>query len=302
MKVNTVYLNFAIFFYISTEIYCANILFVTTFPSISHQAAFQPVWKELSLRGHKVTAITPNPLNDTSLTNLTEIDLGFLYAGLKQKTGSRLGYYMLQKPGFFLVFLKDGIMTYMIHKMTEKIFEHENVQRFLKEDHHFDVVIVEWLYPTMAALGAKYNAPIVGITSLGAPVVALDTVGNPSHPLVAPDHNLPVTRDMPFRERLLSALYSVYVRIYYHLVVLPGEDKLAKRFLGDDLPYLGDIERNISLLLLNRNSVIHRPIPVVPAVIELNGIQPTKKKQTLDPVLLFEIFYTHKSKIVIEIF
>lgn len=58
---------------------CANILFVTSFPSHSHQVMFQPVWKELSLRGHNVIAITPNPLRDESLTNLTEVDISKLY-------------------------------------------------------------------------------------------------------------------------------------------------------------------------------------------------------------------------------
>lgn len=58
---------------------CANILFVTIFPNPSRQALFQPIWKELSLRGHNVVVITPNPLRDEKLTNLTEIDISKIY-------------------------------------------------------------------------------------------------------------------------------------------------------------------------------------------------------------------------------
>src|SRR5699024_6098381 len=57
----------------------ANILCFFSFPSYSHQIVYQAIWKELSLRGHNVVVITPNPLNDTTLGNLTEIDVEFSY-------------------------------------------------------------------------------------------------------------------------------------------------------------------------------------------------------------------------------
>lgn len=58
-------------------------------------------------------------------------------------------------------------MTMIFNQMHETILNLPNVQEFLKQDHKFDVVIVEWLYPTFAAFGAKYKAPMIGITSLG---------------------------------------------------------------------------------------------------------------------------------------
>ncbi|KAJ8912888.1 hypothetical protein NQ315_011211 [Exocentrus adspersus] len=261
--------------------YSANILFVSVTPSLSHQKAFQPVWKELSLRGHNVHAVTTNPLKDPALRNLTEYDLGTLYDALNRNVSADARNYLLQKPSFFMVFLKDSFVTSLFSKLGERAFEHEEMQKLLKTDIKFDVVIVEWLFPTMSAFGAKYKCPLIGISSLGAPIVALDAIGNPSHPISSPDHNLPVTRDMSFRERLMSCLYSVYVRAWYHLVVLPREDRSIKKYLGEDLPYIGDIERNISVLLLNRNPVFHRVLPVVPAVVELGGISLNRTKPPL---------------------
>lgn len=57
----------------------ANILGVIPTPSYSHHVSFQPVWRELSVRGHNVTIITANPMNDHELTNLTEIDISNIY-------------------------------------------------------------------------------------------------------------------------------------------------------------------------------------------------------------------------------
>lgn len=93
---------------------------------------------------------------------------------------------------------------------------------------------------------------------------------------------MPVGRDMTFRERLLSALWAFYVRITYHTIILPREDALARKYLGGDLPYLGDIERNVSLLLLNRNPVFHRTMPVVPAIVELGYMKKNKSESSLN--------------------
>ncbi|KAJ8981236.1 hypothetical protein NQ317_016532 [Molorchus minor] len=282
--INRKYLLTTLLLFIIKKVQSANILFVTTFPSISHQSVFQPIWKELSLRGHNVHVITPNPLHDPSLANLTEYDISSHYERLKN-IPPELQFLVMKQPDFITVFIKDIVMTKKLSELSEDTFSHPEVQKLLKKDLTFDVAIVEWLFPTMSGFGAKYNCPLIGITSLGAPLVALDTVGNPSHPVTSPDMNLPVTRDMPFRERLLSALYSVYVRFWYHMVVLPREDGLVKKYLGVDLPYLGDIERNVSVLLLNRNPVFHRVMPVVPAVIELGTIELNRTRPSLDPEL-----------------
>ncbi|KAL3288283.1 hypothetical protein HHI36_002731 [Cryptolaemus montrouzieri] len=62
-----------------SEVNSARILGWFVCPSISHQSVFQPIWRELSLRGHEVTVITSDPLNDPTLKNLTEIDVKFSY-------------------------------------------------------------------------------------------------------------------------------------------------------------------------------------------------------------------------------
>jgi len=61
--------------------YCdgARILGIVPTPSYSHQVLYWPLWKELSLKGHQLTVLTTDPMNDPSLKNLTEIDLHFTY-------------------------------------------------------------------------------------------------------------------------------------------------------------------------------------------------------------------------------
>ncbi|XP_045463150.1 UDP-glycosyltransferase UGT5-like isoform X1 [Harmonia axyridis] len=263
----------------------ANILFVTTFPSVSHQSAFQPIWKELSLRGHKVTVICSHPLKDKSLTNLTEIDVSGIRKDLMKELPKDVMRYMVQKPSFLMTFLKDSVATQLFSRTHKAVMMHEEVQKIIKGNQKFDVVIAEWLFPTSAAFSVRFNCPLIGATSLGAPIVALDTVGNPSHPILSPDHNLPIGRELSFKDRILSTLYSVYVRVYYHWVVLPREDRTVKEAFGENMPYLGDIERNVSLILLNRNTVFHKVMPLLPSVIELGSVRKVTVKKPIEDEL-----------------
>lgn len=42
----------------------ARILCVFQMAAVSHHQVFQPIWRELSLRGHEVVVITPYPLKE----------------------------------------------------------------------------------------------------------------------------------------------------------------------------------------------------------------------------------------------
>lgn len=278
-----VWLHLVILVHVVFLVDAAKILFLSCTPAHSHQKPFQVVWRALSQRGHDVHVLTPNPLNDPALTNLTEYDLSDFYEHLKSMTQGDMKY-LLHKPTFFSAFAKDVVATELFSRLYNKTLNHRETRRLIRDNDRFDVVVVEWIFPTLAAIGAYYKAPIIGITSLGAPLVALDTLANPSHPIVAPEMNLPLTRNLSLKERLLSVLYAFYVRIYYWLVVLPREDQNIRKHLDSELPYIGDIERSLSVLLMNRNPVFHRVIPLNPNTIDLGGISVQSPATFLDSV------------------
>lgn len=77
--------------------YGSDILVIISTPSFSHQAPLRPIWKELALRGHNVTLITTDPMNNSSLA-IKEIDISY-------------GYQIIQKHqvfGKFCLWLKHN--------------------------------------------------------------------------------------------------------------------------------------------------------------------------------------------------
>lgn len=142
----TVYLFLQTFF----NVQCANILGYFPSVSVSHHMTFRPVYKELSLRGHNVTVMTALPLNDPSLTNLTEIDLGFkIDPALKIVQGLSASLY--NRVHFVL-----HICNFALDKQLKQI------QQIALGGTKFDIVLVQPLCPIFYGAAAQHEAPIVG--------------------------------------------------------------------------------------------------------------------------------------------
>ncbi|KAG5871634.1 hypothetical protein JTB14_031314 [Gonioctena quinquepunctata] len=252
---------------------CANILGFQH--HVGHQMIFQSFWGELSLRGHKVTVITPSILNDPTLTNLTEIDVGFAYKLLSGEKG------LAKRVPKENSLMNNVISLFdMSAEILEAELEEEDVQKLIKSDgKHFDLIIQgQFFLPMGYGFAAKFKAPIVGISSCGVFLHTHDAVGNPTHPIISPDSMLNSEGDLSFTGKFQSFLFNIWYRIIYYWYALPRADKATRKIFGNDMPYLGDIERNISLLLLNVNPILHTVRANVPNVIEVNQMHIKEKK------------------------
>lgn len=242
---------------------CARILGIVSTPSYSHQVAFRPLWKELSLKGHQVTLLTTDPINDKSLTNLTEIDLHFTYELWNKNLGALVNN---NNP---LKFVQLILNTFS--EIIELELQHTEVQALIQDEtQHFDLIMVEFLFPTMFAFSERFKCPIIAMTSLDAPNGIYDIVGNPSHPIVNPDITLPFTGKLNFFERVISVLYNFITRCYYDNL-LPEQDLVVEKYFGKGYPPLEEISNKISMLFVNSDPIFHQIRPTVPTIIQIQG-------------------------------
>ncbi|XP_072400614.1 UDP-glycosyltransferase UGT5-like isoform X1 [Diabrotica undecimpunctata] len=266
---------FGAFFTFTKFVASIKILCIFMTPSLSNQIIFQPIWRELSLRGHNMTVITTNPLRDSALTNLTEIDLSSAYDIYKAiKLSQQLSY-------------KNSVISNLnfLFELTLKLLDHgvknRRVQQLINDNTtNFDLLIMQsgYLFDLGKAFVRKYPVPIIGISSLGLFLHSHDALGNPTHPIVSPDMMLNFAGELSFFDKVQSFLYNIWYRMFYYWYALPKADKIARKYFGEDMPYLGDLERNISLLLLNVNPIIHNVRPNVPNVIEINQMHIKERK------------------------
>lgn len=114
------------------------------------QVAFTELWRELSLRGHKVTLLTTDPRNDKNLTNLREIDMRRSYDiwsrqySFSEMAQKGLGFWDIWE--FFLYLLSD---------ICEDQLEQPQMQDLIAggDKYNFDLVMIEVFYPELLAFG-----------------------------------------------------------------------------------------------------------------------------------------------------
>ncbi|KAJ8930799.1 hypothetical protein NQ314_016376, partial [Rhamnusium bicolor] len=221
----------------------AKILAIVFSPSYSHQVAFRPIWKELSKRGHDITLLTTDPMNDSKYKNIREIDLS-------------KSYEIMEKYG-----------------ASDVITKTQNTVKSMKETaiQSDKIFISKYFF--------RFNVPFIGLTSLDAVPRTHKAIGNIMHPSIYPDFSLPFVRNLTFSQRLMSIFFSWAVLIYeYFLYQVENEN--AMRHFGDIRP-LNEIEKDISMLFINVNPLFHHIRPIGPNTIPIGGGLHIQKVQPL---------------------
>lgn len=243
----------------------ANILAVVLHTAYSHQIAFRPLWKELSLNGHKVTLLTTNPINNTTLTNLTEIDLS-------------IGYNVWTSTDIIEYSEKNNMFT-VLNKIIEvgsNVIDAEmsviGVQELLQNtSYQFDLVIAEPYYPFAMAFSEYFNCPLVVAFSMDGTSILNDLAGNFAHLLLSPSHLLPFDYPFSYTERILTVL-SYFIEKIYGRIYEAGFTKLARKYFGENLKTLVEImDERLCLCIFFINPAFGNIRPLSPATITLGG-------------------------------
>lgn len=260
----------------------AKILGVFNFASVSHQIVYQPIWRELSLRGHDVTVLTPNPLKDPTLTNLTEVDLSSLYnifGSMSAEFSMTLDHWEVLK-----------MWPDNLYRMTEEMYSHPEVLSLINDtSKEFDVLIAEYISPPVLAFAARFKCPFIGVSSLGIQNPVLSALGHPVHPILYPELLTTFGDELSFVERVDSVLFAIYYEYFSYYKMFPTCDKIARKYFGDGIPYLREIQQNISMLFVNTNPIIHKARPYGPDVVEM-GRMHLKPKKPLPKVSVLHCF------------
>lgn len=119
---------------------------------------------------------------------------------------------------------------------------------------------------------------VTGVSSYGVLLSMHDALGNPTHPVITPDLLFSYDDEMNFWVKVNSVLYNIWYRMLYYWYELPKSDRIARKYFGDDMPYLGDLVNNVSLIMVNVNPILNPVRANVPNIIEINQIHIKKPK------------------------
>lgn len=259
MKLLWVYFSLVIFIPLCS---CASILAIVPTPSHSHQIPFRPLWKELSLRGHKVTVFTTDPQNNPNLTNLTEVDMKWVYQFF-----SNVGE---MAEGTVNMWNAYDMLIKMMKDVSEGQLGYGPVQKLLRGEEHFDVLLVEIFFPEFLGFAEIFNCPKILIGSMVAPTFIHRLYGNPTHPLLFPEFLTPFYGNLNFKERVTAVIYDLYLSLHQIRNLFHGKQIILNKYFNTTSTIEGLIS-DVDMLFLNVNPVLQTARALGPATITIGG-------------------------------
>ncbi|KAK6641226.1 hypothetical protein RUM44_012935 [Polyplax serrata] len=251
-----------------TVVHGADILAVFTIPSVSHQIVYRSLTMELNRRGHRLTVITPNPVRNSKLKNYREIDVSFQYElWNREMVANPKDLSIVNSFPEIFIFLFSMISP----EMCRSYLSHPDVRSFLQEKRKFDLLITEFgVNPCVYGFSKLSDYKHVGIYSFQTTPVVHANIGNPTAASFITDPFFPYSDSMSFLQRIRLLLFQAFVWAAYSYTMW-SQNVIAKDHFGSEIPHLVDIERNLSLLLVNSHFSLFYPRSNVPNLVEIGG-------------------------------
>ncbi|PSN57998.1 hypothetical protein C0J52_08095 [Blattella germanica] len=278
------------------QIFGAKILALLPVASPSHHIMNRALYIALITRGHQLTVITPDA-EKQKLPNLTEYLIEGVYEKIHESEFDYADMSSLNHLENSITWFEWGEMVCghsLDSKAVDKLLE-------LKDKERFDLVIIDMTFQEcFLALVPLFNSPpVIAITAYISPPWFNMIVGNPQILSYTSTYVLPYSDHMTFLQRMENFLIHNYVMFYYNFVYLPAMDSIVRARFGDSIAVPSETIKNISMVMVNTHISIDYPRPIVPAMVEIGGLQtrpgqelPKDLKKFLDEAEHGAIFFS----------
>ncbi|CAL8109446.1 unnamed protein product [Orchesella dallaii] len=249
-----------------------NILFLMPIATKSETHLLIPLAKQMLERGHNVTFVSPST-SSIQHKNLKEII---------PVTPLTMADFMPNMEGDVLDMRRskdDAVSAFTIDMsyMTDRChatYQHKDFQPLLQaKAGSFDLVLVSAFFSEcFLGLIYKMDAPHIQISSMPPPQYVNDVTGLRTPLSFVPNPFVEFTDKMTLSQRLGNAFSSwMFSLVSYHHFFKVAEN-IYKQYLGEDLPDVDTLRKNVSLIFSNTHFSLNFPRPLMPDVIEIGGM------------------------------
>nr|CAD7260617.1 unnamed protein product [Timema shepardi] len=244
----------------------ANILALLQIPSPSHHIWNRSLMLKLSERGHNVTVFSGD-IEKNPGPSYKQIIIENLYKDINTNYTWFSDLNVYQGVLEVFVWCEDLCQKVLSSKAAKKLSSLANTEKF-------DLIIVD-ITGMECVLGYIHkfgSPPVIGITAYSHPVWTSYATGNPHNPAYFPEITLPFSNRMTFKERLQNFMLHAFTIISRNYYYMDRFDKQSRAYFGDEMPYVGSYERNMSIIMVNTHFSFDYPQPHVPAIIPVGGL------------------------------
>ncbi|XP_032676826.1 UDP-glucuronosyltransferase 2B31-like isoform X2 [Odontomachus brunneus] len=261
-----------------------SILMVQPLASTSHHVWTMPLLRDLLRKGHHVHIISIHEadVEDKLVQNLTSIVFDDMMSELFKGDD-----YDPTKWREFSTLQTIQFVYSWGHDMCEKIITTKAAKELLKtvKNVKFDVIVQDvtlnqCLYGLWEV--AKDKPPIVGFIPFGLASWFNDYVGGPNYPTVRPHCHVGIAKPEGFWQRTWNAVNYIFDDLIRNYNYFPKAQQLAERYIGHKIRSLHEIQKDISIVLVNSHPAFEPAIPLPPNAIEIGGMHAQSSRTVTD--------------------
>ncbi|XP_015124627.1 UDP-glucuronosyltransferase 2B30 [Diachasma alloeum] len=256
-----------------------KILGVFSHPGKSHFDVFKPLLEELANRGHDLTVVSyfPRTNSSSALPNYKDIDL-------TGPEGVFLEIVDLKKikHSILTVYREFMLLRHWGLEHCQKNLANRDVQKLIKSNAKFDLIITE-VFNSDCFLGFvhRFKAPFIGLSSHVLFPWANARLSNEHNPSYVPTVLLGFGPKMNFMERVGNYVIRKIFNLGYEVFYNRPMQKIVEKSFGPNVPPLGDLAKNMSVILVNMHYSLQGSKPNLPSVVEVGGLHISEKQQSL---------------------
>lgn len=171
---------------------------------------------------------------------------------------------------------------------AEHVFKSQSVQKLLNSNEKFDAVIVElFAIDSLVGFGQHFDCPVLGVNTFdGVYWNDVFTANQPPSSYI-PMVFLGLPDRMTYVERLKNTIYTQLEMFAYHFVNLRSQRKLYEKYFPNTNKSFDEVHKNLSVLFMNSHTSTSSARPLMPNMIEINGIHVQDAKPLPDDIQSF---------------
>ncbi|XP_067626225.1 UDP-glucosyltransferase 2-like [Eurosta solidaginis] len=249
-----------------------RILFMGPFPAPSHWMWLEHFVHDLLRRGHQVTTLTNQPAKQTH-PNLTEIIID-----PKLDIAAHRPRENIFKMHFTSDFENLQMYWHVGLLSSEHALSDPKVKSLIaSKDLEFDLIVLEqFFHESFLMFAHKFKCPVVTLGTMGYADNMDRAMGLLTPWAIVPHFLIAYTDRMTFLQRAYNTYLSLYDAVLRHWYYLPRMQEMAERHFGNyadgPLPHVSELEKNISLMLVNSHRSTDVPRPSMPGLIDVAGV------------------------------
>lgn len=265
---------------------------------------FEQLMKGLARKGHQIDVVSKFPLkkpypNYTDIVKLpTDVHL------VNNMTFEFMRVFISANPTYIVATLAGNELC--------ELLSHPAIKDLARpKDPPYDAVLIEVFGAHCFGIIAHVlNVPLIGVSSASLYPWLTSLIGQPDSLAFVPTNVLSLNGPMNFWQRLQNTVRTFCDQWYFDYLTRWEQNRIIRENFGPDMPGVRELEKKISMILINSHIALNGIGPKTPAAVDVGGLHVQDEEQTVPPELERWmndskdgfIYFTFGSMVMIETF